>query len=1019
MRMTYVIVLAVLACLPTMVVAFRVNYAETSRFNQLMSINNVFLLVSFAFATLYGAHMFTSLAKREFSNLVADQRTQGNMQARQRKNKRLLKSLFPPAIRAMVERNEAQSFSNAVVVFADLESFGDATAGLPPKDAIDVLNKVFALLDARAEHHHVLKIKTTGCIHLSVSNVPEVTPTGILDAISFALDGIEGIQLIASSLALPLRPRFGVHFGQIIGGVLKTSKIAFDVYGDTVNVAHRMMAHGEPGAVQISRDVMRRLPSSVQSKLLGTSTATNPGGTTKPTGALDSARSEGSVLTELEDEDACSVNGMDGASEEVERRTANWSVHPRGAIQIKHHGSMECYLITRSSERTLPPGLGGFSASHLHTHPHPQTPTHTAHHHPHSTRQQQHSPSSEHSQDEEDQESVLSPHTITQTSRIISPDPSLLSDEQDQNIIGQPLNHPQTISIIPSSSQQISSSPHQITATHTHTQITTQQQQHIPLSVPMSPQPITPKSAWEPQVKPAVSIARSRKSGKSARSGRSGSLSDSESMSTEMDILGTIRHCMRLSVDEDEDASLSPEDQDDDPDDQVNADSALNSFEIDDDRYTLKYWIAFRDKDLWNSFLEVNKKSTTKMLRIGMIAALLHLIFQTITELLFFPILSTLLSHLLPIALLLLCFALSFAPTVGVKSNRVFSFVCTLCWGVPILGQFLHMAHGKDNLEERGTTVEYFMGQASFFLYSFFNPMFPFDSFVVKAIMGAIGLGIVEYCIFTIKLLIEPVILSALVTLVAATMNLFSLRSQRSAFLRQSALMLLTRAAQEQGDESSRLLESVLPPAVLQRLKRNPRALSRLIPEATVVLADFEKFTSLCSSVPAIFIVRMLEQIYSRFDAICAQYGLTSIATIGDCYFAGAGVITPDPKHASVVTLAALDMVEAVKSFTKEQGIDLKIRCGVGTGPVFSGVLGSSRYTFDVWGPAVEEGHDMEASSKGNRVHISSRVKDQLESGVFRFHRASSKRDSFYVLRRGAGGGSSRHHHTHSHSHAE
>eukprot|EP00771_Trimastix_marina_P003773 gnl/Trimastix_PCT/5155.p1 GENE.gnl/Trimastix_PCT/5155~~gnl/Trimastix_PCT/5155.p1 ORF type:complete len:385 (-),score=56.28 gnl/Trimastix_PCT/5155:37-1191(-) len=188
-----VVIIMCLASLPVLVVTFRVDYVNSSFWNRLLTVNNLCILGQFGAATVFGVNYMKSLAKREFASLVADQRTQRRMQARQRKNQRLLKSLFPPAIRAMVEGSEAHSFPNAIVVFGDMESFGDVTAGLSPKNSIDVLNKVFALLDARAEHHSILKIKTTGDMYLAVANVPEATPTGILDAISFALDGIEEI----------------------------------------------------------------------------------------------------------------------------------------------------------------------------------------------------------------------------------------------------------------------------------------------------------------------------------------------------------------------------------------------------------------------------------------------------------------------------------------------------------------------------------------------------------------------------------------------------------------------------------------------------------------------------------------------------------------------------------------------------------------------------------------------------------------------------------------------------------
>jgi adenylate cyclase len=191
----------------------------------------------------------------------------------------------------------------------------------------------------------------------------------------------------------------------------------------------------------------------------------------------------------------------------------------------------------------------------------------------------------------------------------------------------------------------------------------------------------------------------------------------------------------------------------------------------------------------------------------------------------------------------------------------------------------------------------------------------------------------------------------------------------------------LDQARKEVAAEKARadeLLENLLPGAIAEELKRYGRVRPKYIRFATVLLADFQGFTLLAERAEPAALVGLLDEYFTAFDDIVARRGLEKIKTIGDAYMAVGGVPETGLRHPVDACLAALEMqatAARMKSRSeKMRAPSLELRVGVHTGPVISGVVGNRRFTFDIWGHAVNIAALMESHCLPGRINVSDTV---------------------------------------------
>ncbi len=175
---------------------------------------------------------------------------------------------------------------------------------------------------------------------------------------------------------------------------------------------------------------------------------------------------------------------------------------------------------------------------------------------------------------------------------------------------------------------------------------------------------------------------------------------------------------------------------------------------------------------------------------------------------------------------------------------------------------------------------------------------------------------------------------------------------------------------------TDRILHNVLPVVIAGRLKAGETQIADTVPEATVLFADIVGFTPLIASVSADDLVRILAQVFGRFDEICSKHGVEKIKTIGDSYMAAAGAPEESEDHALRCGKAALEMVEDFSVDTSEFSSEmpdlvLQFRIGIHSGPVVAGVIGDQRIAYDLWGDTVNIASRMESTGESSKIQVS------------------------------------------------
>jgi guanylate cyclase len=189
------------------------------------------------------------------------------------------------------------------------------------------------------------------------------------------------------------------------------------------------------------------------------------------------------------------------------------------------------------------------------------------------------------------------------------------------------------------------------------------------------------------------------------------------------------------------------------------------------------------------------------------------------------------------------------------------------------------------------------------------------------------------------------------------------------------------RALELEQARSERLLLNVLPEPVAARLKSRPGVIADHHSSVTVLFADLVGFTPLAERLPADELVAMLDRIFARWDALAAEHGVEKIKTIGDAYMAAAGVPEPRADHVEAVASLALAMRPELEDCGAETGLELEIRAGIDTGPVVAGVIGQSRFIYDLWGDTVNTASRMESHAPPGSIQVTERVRERLEPG--------------------------------------
>jgi class 3 adenylate cyclase/CHASE3 domain sensor protein len=192
-----------------------------------------------------------------------------------------------------------------------------------------------------------------------------------------------------------------------------------------------------------------------------------------------------------------------------------------------------------------------------------------------------------------------------------------------------------------------------------------------------------------------------------------------------------------------------------------------------------------------------------------------------------------------------------------------------------------------------------------------------------------------------------------------------------------------TEEIRRKNEENERLLLNILPGPIAERLKQGEEPIADHFPEVTVLFADIVGFTQLSTELPPSELVQILDEIFTTFDEAATHLGIEKIKTIGDAYMAVSGLTHELEDHASSMVQMGIEMLEAVDRINRRRGTDFELRIGINCGPVVAGVIGKSKFIYDLWGDAVNLASRMESHGTSGRIQVTEEVRTRIGD---RFH---------------------------------
>lgn len=226
--------------------------------------------------TVYNSTMFVAtLFIIAYFYQTGVERAEAALEREYQRSEGLLLNILPEEIAARLKEKESQSIADSflcvTVLFSDIKGFTRLCSTISAEKTVEILNAVFSRFDRLAKEFGLEKIKTIGDAYMVAGGIPHADPHHAANTARMALKMNSEMNAVCRAFpeAESLQIRIGMASGTAVAGVIGTHKFAYDVWGDTVNLASRMESHGEAGKIQVSEDCAKLLDSEFELECRG------------------------------------------------------------------------------------------------------------------------------------------------------------------------------------------------------------------------------------------------------------------------------------------------------------------------------------------------------------------------------------------------------------------------------------------------------------------------------------------------------------------------------------------------------------------------------------------------------------------------------------------------------------------------------------------------------------------------------------------------------------------------------
>lgn len=188
----------------------------------------------------------------------------------------------------------------------------------------------------------------------------------------------------------------------------------------------------------------------------------------------------------------------------------------------------------------------------------------------------------------------------------------------------------------------------------------------------------------------------------------------------------------------------------------------------------------------------------------------------------------------------------------------------------------------------------------------------------------------------------------------------------------------------KKNEEIEKLLLNILPAEVANELKTEGVATPKYFEQVSVLFTDFKSFTKMADVLSPQELLAELNECFIAFDDIITKYRLEKIKTIGDSYMCAGGIPSPDPDHVKKIVAAAFEIIQYMESWNKQRAkknlAPWELRVGIHVGPVVAGVVGKTKYAYDIWGSTVNIASRMESNGEPGQVNVSENIYELIKN---------------------------------------